>query len=156
MTCVPTHRRLRIPVVLAAIVLLIVAGCSTHPTISTDSDGLRTFKVLRNPDGSQPPCAAFGLTNPVSGKLEGQAGSRERVWLEADDGRHLSVVWPEGFKLRFEPNAVIYNERGAIVARSPDRVVLTQTRPSDAAGTFSDPYFASGLVFGGCYPVLMT
>jgi len=27
--------------------------------------------------------------------------------------------------------------------------------PGGAAGTFDDPYFASGLIFGGCYPVLM-
>ena len=36
-----------------------------------------------------------------------------------------------------------------------DRIVLSQTRPGDAAGTSDDPYFASGLVFGDCYPVLL-
>jgi hypothetical protein len=35
--------------------------------------------------------------------------------------------------------------------RAGDRITLDQTRPSDAAGTFADPYLASGLVFGDCY-----
>ncbi len=42
-----------------------------------------------------------------------------------------------------------------VVGRAGDRIELSQTRPSDAAGTFDEPYFASGLVFGDCYPVLL-
>jgi hypothetical protein len=150
-----TQRKLGIPAVLAASFLLTVAGCSAHPVISTGPDGLRTFAVVRNPDGSSVACAAFGLTNPVAGILEGQAGAREPVWLHAHDGRHLSVVWPAGFTVRFEPDAAIYTDRGTLVGRAGDRIVLGQTRPGDAAGTFDDPYFASGLVFGECYPVLL-
>jgi hypothetical protein len=88
----------------------VVAACTAHAVISTGPDGLRTFAVVRNADGSSVPCPAFGLTNLVAGVLDGQAG---------------------------------------------DRIVLDQTRPGDAAGTFDDPYFASGLIFGDCYPVLM-
>ena len=113
------------------------------------------FAVVRNPDGSSVACAAFGLANPVAGILEGQAGAREPVWLRADDGRHLSVVWPAGFTLQFAPDAAIYTDRGTLVARAGDRIVLDQTRPREATGTFDDPYFASGLIFGDCYPVLM-
>jgi len=137
------------------VVALLVAACAAHAVISTGPDGLRTFAVIRNPDGSSVPCAAFGLTNPVAGILQGQAGGREAAWLQAQDGRHLSVVWPAGFTVRFEPDAAIYTERGTLVGRAGDRIVLGQTRPGDAAGTFDDPYFASGLVFGDCYPVLM-
>jgi hypothetical protein len=72
------------------LVALLVAACTAHGVINTSSDGLRTFAVIRNPDGSSVPCPAFGLTNPVTGILEGQAGAREPVWLRADDGRHLS------------------------------------------------------------------
>ena len=137
------------------LVALLVAACAVHRVISTGPDGFRTFAVIRNADGSSVACAAFGLTNPVAGILEGQAGAREPVWLQADDGRHLSVVWPAGFTVRFEPDAAIYTERGTLVGRAGDRIVLGQTRPSDAAGTFDEPYFASGLVFGDCYPVLL-
>jgi hypothetical protein len=63
-------------------------------------------------------------------------------------------VWPEGFTLQFAPDAAIYTDRGTLVGRAGDRIVLDQTRPGDAAGTFDDPYFASGLVFGDCYPVV--
>jgi hypothetical protein len=136
------------------VVALLVAACTAHSMISTGPDGFRTFAVVRNPDGSSVACAAFGLTNPVVGILDGQAGAREPVWLRAADGRHLSVVWPEGFTLRFEPDAAIYTDRGTLLGRVGDRIVFGQTGQGDAAGTFDDPYFASGLIFGGCYPVL--
>jgi hypothetical protein len=136
-----------------ALVALLVAACTAHNAISTVSDGFRMFAVVRNADGSSVACAAFGLANPVAGILEGEAGAREPVWLRADDGGHLSVVWPEGFTLQFAPDAAIYTDRGTLVGRAGDRIVLDQTRPGDAAGTFDDPYFASGLVFGDCYPV---
>jgi hypothetical protein len=136
------------------LVALLVAACATHNAISTVSDGFRMFAVVRNPDGSSVACAAFGLTNPVGGILDGQAGAREPVWLRAADGRHLSVVWPEGFTLQFAPDVAIYTDRGTLVGRAGDRIVLGQTGYGDAAGTFDDPYFASGLVFGDCYPVL--
>ena len=134
---------------------IVVAACAAHSVISTGPDGFRTFAVVRsNPDGAAVACPAFARTNPVAGILEGQAGAREPDWLRADDGRHLSVVWPAGFTLRFEPDAVIYTDRGTLVGRAGDRIVLGQTGYGDAAGTFDDPYFASGLIFGGCYPVL--
>ena len=135
--------------------VLLVASCIAHAVISTGPDGLRTFAVIRNPDGSSVACVAFARTNPVAGVLEGQAGAREPVWLRAEDGRDLSVVWPAGFTIGFVPDAAIYAERGRVVGRAGDRIVLGQTGQGDAAGTFDDPYFASGLVLGGCYPVLL-
>jgi hypothetical protein len=145
-------RRLVLSLVMVGIV---VGACTAHAVISMGPDGLRTFAVVRNPDGSSVPCPAFGLTNPVAGILDGRAGAREPVWLRADDVRHRSIVWPAGFTLRLEPDATIYTEKGGFVGRAGDRIVLDQTRPGDAAGTFNDPYFASGLIFGDCYPVLM-
>jgi hypothetical protein len=144
-----------LPVAAAILVVaLLVAACAAHSVISTGPGGFRTFAVVQgNPDGPSVACAAFARTNPVAGILEGQAGAREPVWLRADDGRHLSVVWPEGFTLRFAPDAAIYTDRGTLVGRAGDRIVLGQTGYGDAAGTFDDPYFASGLIFGGCYPV---
>lgn len=137
------------------LVALLVSACTAHSVISTGPDGFRTFAVVRNADGSSVACAAFGLANPVAGILDGQAGAREPVWLRAEDGRHLSVVWPAGFTLRFAPDAAIYTDRGTLVGRAGDRIVLGQTGYGDATGTFNDPYFAAGLIFGDCYPVVM-
>jgi hypothetical protein len=137
------------------LVVLLVTACATHNAISTVSDGFRMFAVVRNSDGSSVACPAFARTNPVAGILDGQAGAREPVWLRAADGRHLSVVWPTGFTLRFASDAAIYSDRGTLVGRAGDRIVLGQTGYGEAAGTFDDPYFASGLIFGGCYPVQM-
>jgi hypothetical protein len=64
-------------------------------------------------------------------------------------------VWPAGFTLRFAPDVAIYTDRGTLVGRAGNRIVLGQTRPGDAAGTFDDPCSASGLLFGGCYPVAL-
>jgi hypothetical protein len=133
-----------------SLVALLVAACAAHSVISSGPDGFRTFAVV---SGASVACPAFARTNPVAGILEGQAGAPEPVWLRAADGRHLSVVWPAGFTDRFDPAAAVYTARGTLVGRAGDRIVLGQTGWSDAAGTFADPYFASGLVFGGCYPV---
>src|SRR5450759_1570513 len=129
-----TRRGLRRWAAAIWVVALLVAACAVHSVISAGPDGLRTFAVIRNPDGSSVPCAAFGLTNPVAGILQGQAGGREPAWLQAQDGRHLSVVWPAGFTVRFEPDAAIYTERGTLVGRAGDRIVLGQTHPRGASG----------------------
>jgi hypothetical protein len=123
-----------------------------HSVISTGADGLRTFSVIREVNGYSVACAAYGLADPLVGTFEGRAGAREPVWIRAADGRHLSVVWPEGFRVRFEPTAVLYNEQGTAVAKAGGRIVLGQIRPEDHAGTFEDPYIASGILFGRCYP----
>lgn len=125
-------RRTAIPVSLAT--LLVIACTTPRSVISTGAYGLRTFSVIR-PDGAPVACSAFGLVNPVIGTLEGNPSfSSETVWLQAPDGRRLSVVWPGGFSVRFEPSAAIYNEKGTVVARAGQRVALAQTRPETAAG----------------------
>lgn len=69
----------------------------------------------------------------------------------ATDGLRLSVVWPQGFSVRFEPDAVLSNEQGRVVAPAGERTELIQTRADEHAGTFDDPYIA-GLILGGCSP----
>jgi hypothetical protein len=138
-----------------ALVLLVVTGCSTHSEIRTGADGLRTFTVWRESNGTKVACPAFGiLPHGVEGTLGGQAGGHEPIWLQAADGTHLWVVWPEGFTVRFEPAAVLYNEKGIAVARAGELTELPQVRQADAAGTYDNPYIASGLLFGDCYPFL--
>ncbi len=145
-------------VVGAAAFALVIGGCGIvqpHSVISTGPDGLRTFSVIRAIDGTPVVCAAFGLANPVVGTLQGNPRvPHEPVWLLTDDGRRLSVVWPEGFTVRFEPEAVLYNDQGRAVSRQGARTELSQVSPGEHAGTFDDPYIASGILFNDCYVFL--
>jgi hypothetical protein len=94
----------------------------------------------------------FVLARAVHGVLEGNpADPREPVWLQGPDGARISVVWPAGFSVRFSPKAVLYNEQGHPVARAGDSVTLPQVALGSHAGTFADPYLATGMLLGGCY-----
>ena len=122
-------------------------------TMRAGPDGLRTFTAIHNINGVVVACPAFAVTNPVRGRLEGDPDDDlEPIWLRAADGPRLSVVWPHGFRVRFEPDAVLYNDRGNAVARAGQMVELGQTAMDEHTGTFDDPYIASGGVLGGCHP----
>ena len=92
------------------------------------------------------------MTDPVFGHLAGALpiDSPDPIWLEAPDGTHLSIVWPDGFALEFEPTPVIYDQSGAVVARLGDAVMLQVPRTA-AAGTYEDPYFADGILLAGSF-----
>ncbi len=124
-------------------------GCQQPGTISTGPDGLRTFATDPNVI-----CNASALVNPFSGVLVGDPKDAERLWLEQVMllGGRVSVVWPQGFRVRFEPVAVLYNEEGSPVARQGDPVTFPQVKFSEHAGTHADPYLAHGIVFDRCYP----
>jgi hypothetical protein len=126
-----------------SVILASVLACS--PT------SLRTFDVLEGVGGQPVACEAWGLVDPVRGTLHGEAGARESVWLAAADGRRLSIVWPEGFTVRFEPTTTLYNEHGLRLASEGADIELGQVRWDSAAGTYEDPYYATGILFGGCY-----
>lgn len=136
---------------------IIVSGCSLlnlaeHSRITTGPDGFRTFNPVREMDGTPVLCPLFGLIDPVHGILAGQQGAQEPAWLVTENGRPLSVVFPAGFFVRFEPMATLYSDRGDRIARAGEDVELSQTAWTDARGTYEDPYIASGVVFNGCYP----
>ena len=133
--------------------VLDVVGCTFHSEIRTGADGLRTFTVVHEMGGSKILCPAFGIApHGVEGTLEGRAGAREPVWLQTPDGSHISVVWPEGFTVRFEPDAALLSDKGIEVAQAGDMVELGQVSIGDAAGTYDNPYVAAGILFGDCYP----
>ena len=99
-------------------------------------------------------CPAFLATNTVRGTFEGDPTRSSQVaWLRAAHGGQVTVAWPEGFTVRFEPGAVLYNERGLAVARHGQEVELSQVNVEEHAGTLQDPYFASGIVFDQCYAI---
>jgi hypothetical protein len=137
-------------------VAVILAGCGLQePEPSSSVSGgvpLRTFAWRAEQDGGPVGCPAFAAAHPVSGVLRGDPNDpQEPVWLEGQSGTRLSIVWPAGFTASFEPGAVLRDEGGVIVAKAGDRVELGQVDAFEHAGTFGDPYLASGLVFHGCY-----
>ena len=97
-------------------------------------------------------CNLAAAVSPVTGALEGDPADPELVWLRSADNQRLSIVWPAGFTVRFEPGATLYDENGVLVARAGDAVVLNQVSPAQHAGSPEDPYLADGSVFAGCYP----
>jgi hypothetical protein len=130
-----------------------LAGCSIfQPPAPT---GLRTFPRTTEVDGNPVACPAFALVDPVDGILRGDPNDPlEPIWIEDAAGRRLSVVWPEGFTVTFEPDAILRDETGTVVAQENGPVELSQVRPDEHRGTFEDPYIASGLLFHGCYAYL--
>lgn len=122
----------------------LLTGCGG---ISTGAHGLRNFSW-----NSNNACNADQPLPVVTGVLRADPGQVDPVWLVDRVGNRLSVVWPAGFTILFDvAPAVLLNERGQAVATDGDWVTLGQTRASDSAGTFDDPYYASGLTLGGCY-----
>ncbi len=138
--------------ILGLTVLLAISatGCQQPGTIATGPDGLRTFST------SDPNvlCNLGAYLNPFSGVLAGDPNDPERVWLVgvAPLNPGVSVVWPQRFHVRFEPDAVLYNEKDFPVARQGETVTFPQVKISEHAGTYPDPYRAHGLIFNGCYP----
>jgi hypothetical protein len=138
--------------VLGLTVLLAISatGCQQPGAIATGPDGLRTF-------GKSDPnvnCTLVSLVTPFSGVLAGDPNDPERVWLVrvAPLKPRVSVVWPQGFRVRFEPDAVLYNEKDDAVAHHGETVTFPQVKISEHAGTYDDPYRAHGTIFNGCYP----
>jgi hypothetical protein len=98
-------------------------------------------------------CLASASVDPVVGTLRAEpSGAVEPVRLEVPDGRRVSVVWPEGFTVTFEPEVVLRDSQSGVVAHQGTTIKLDQTPRNEAAGTRDDPYVAHGLTLGGCYP----
>jgi hypothetical protein len=136
------------------------------PATSTPAAAAVTIRTFPVGPGS---CDSLGVDEPVYGRLDGSIDAPEDpVWLVADDGTRLSIIWPTGFVAEFDPDVSLRTDAGELVARQGDAVMFQVSR-HDAAGTFDDPYYASGLLvagefptgdwptepaFAGCYPVL--
>ncbi|TAJ99685.1 MAG: hypothetical protein EPO36_11555 [Chloroflexota bacterium] len=136
------------------------------PAASTPAAAAVTIRTFLVGPGS---CDSIGVDEPVYGRLDGSVDAPEDpVWLVADDGTRMSIIWPTGFIAEFDPDLSLRTDGGELVARQRDAVMFQVSR-HDAAGTFDDPYHASGLLvagefptggwptepaFAGCYPVL--
>lgn len=130
---------------IVALVLGVAACADPAPTAS--GSHLRTFVW-----SDQVLCNAAAAVPPVTGALEGDPADPDLVWLRGTTNQRLSIAWPAGFAVRFEPEAALYDERGVVVARAGDIVKLGQVFVGAHAGTPEDPYLTAGIVFEGCYP----
>jgi len=90
-------RRTLIGVAVGITAAVALAGCGSRSNF-TSTDGLLTFSWP-----SDAICNTSAATHPVVGTLRGQADAREPIWLEAADGVHLSVAWPDGFTVSSRP-----------------------------------------------------
>lgn len=92
---------------------LVLAGCAaaprqTLPPVSLIPGPILTFPWAREQVG----CPAFAAVDPLHGIFEGDpTRSSQAAWLRSPGGRELTVAWPEGFSLRFEPSAALYDEQ---------------------------------------------
>jgi hypothetical protein len=151
------RRRAALQAAIAFAVLVTAAACddrSSWPTssISVGVDGLRTYTVISElPDGSLIGCGQVLASDPIIGVFHGDPEATEPVWVEDHDGQQLSFVWPKGFTVRFEPEAVLRSGVGQVVAREGDPVEFPMTERDQAAGTYADPYIPMCSVFGGAY-----
>jgi hypothetical protein len=92
--------------------------------------------------------------DPVAGTFEGDLlADGDKSWLVAADGSRLYVVWPQGFTLSFQPDPILRDGGGKVVAEKGTSVTLEQVNRADRAGTMADPYLALGSLFGRCYAV---
>lgn len=129
------------------VAIAILLGVWATRTPSPGGPHLRTF-----PWDSGVFCNAGAAVPPLTGILEGNPADPELVWLRSPGRGRVSIAWPTGFSVAFEPGPVLYNERQVAVARAGDTVVLGQVGWGEHAGSPEDPYLARGHVFAGCYP----
>jgi hypothetical protein len=88
------------------------------------------------------------------GSLEGSADNPDRVWVATPDGRRVFLIWPHGFTVRFEPDAVLYGPSGVVIARAGDSIEILQEVPEQGASP-DDPMLVTW-VNGTCYaPISM-
>jgi hypothetical protein len=145
------RRSLALVLIVGTIGLACVGSQPPRSVISTNESGLRVYSWVSEWAGVQRDCGS-NLRSGLKARLEGrQENTVEPLWLRADDGRTLSVVWPAGFSALFDPDAVLHDESGKVVARAGDLVHLMDVQFADASGTFDDPYIAEGGLFDGCY-----
>lgn len=119
------------------------------PNVTATPSGATVLPVRTFPIAGAAGCDAIGVDNPVFGRLNGDvAQATEPVWLDDPDGRHISIVWPDGFKAVFKPQPSLVDGDGTAVANKGDTVLL-QVGKAAATGTVDDPYYADGILLAG-------
>jgi hypothetical protein len=136
--------------------LAVLAACGVsaeHSRIVSTDEGFRTFTVALTVHGVPASCGGEIAPEPhVIGRLdEGEDERPEPVWLRDASGERLSVIWPEKWHVRFQPELALSDSQGRVVATMGDEIELNASR-RDHAGTFDDPYIAQSIIGRrGCF-----
>jgi hypothetical protein len=82
----------------------VMTGCAgrvedfPRSTFEVVEGAFRTFTVAHGPAYAPTTCADFLAEHPLRGILRGDVTDPERIWMETEGGRRVSVVWPHGFR----------------------------------------------------------
>ena len=133
-------------VAVAAIVAMLLAGCSAKAPLPSGAIAVPTDENLVPPAVSGTLCTAAGVIPPLTGTFRGAPTDPAwPVWLVSDDGRTVYLLWPRGFSVRFDPAATLLDENGVVVIHDGSRFTLEQQGPDPTQGTKERPYLAEGL-----------
>ncbi len=107
------------PPLVGVLTVLLVAACGTGSSArpSAATVAIPTFGPL--PSGECPAAQLAGL------RLRGATSASPAAWVEDDQGKKLSIIWPNGFSARFDPSVSLIGPRGDVVARDGDVLDLT-------------------------------
>jgi hypothetical protein len=126
--------------------LVMVAGCASRGPLPSGAVAVPTDDALVSSAQSNILCTASAAIPPVVGILAGDASeSAWPVWLRAEDGQRMYVVWPKGFSARFDPGVTLLDETGAPVLDEGSPITLVQVARDPSRGTRERPYVAEGL-----------
>lgn len=101
--------------IVIVLVVVIVVACSTgSPSPATVV--VPTFKPL--PSGECPTAQLAAV------RLRGDRAADPPVWVEDAQGKKLSILWPNGFSARFDPDLSLIGGSGQVVARAGDLLDL--------------------------------
>lgn len=152
------RRRSSRPLIASLVAAALVAGCTAHRALPAGDLAVPTDDKLVSSTESPILCTLSASIPPLVGTFEADRSDPEwPVWLRAEDGRRMYVLWPRDFSVRFDPDATLLDETGAIVVHAGSPVHLAQVSADPTMGTKDRPYVASGLwetglgKFGHCY-----
>ena len=136
-------------------VALVLGACSTKPPLPSGAVAVPTdANLVSSAESAQSGmhilCNLSAAVPPVVGLLAGDHSDPAwPVWLQAADGHPMYIRWPRGFSVRFEPDATLLDETGAVFLMAGSPITLAQVSADPAAGTKDHPYVAAGLVETG-------
>lgn len=124
----------------------LLAACTAHRPLPSGAIAVPTDDKLVSSAESHILCTLSASVPPLVGILVADPSDLLwPIWLEAEDGRRMYVLWPRDFSVRFDPDATLLDETGAIVVHAGSPVHLAQVSADPTKGTKDRPYVASGL-----------
>jgi hypothetical protein len=104
--------------IVIVLVMVMIAACSTggNGSPSAATVVVPTFKPI--PSGECPTAQMAAV------RLRGDRAADPPVWVEDAQGKKMSVLWPNGFSARFDPDLSLIGADGRVIARSGDLLDL--------------------------------